>query len=766
MEHIKQNLKDFIFVSKYSRTVGNTKESWEDAVHRVMTMHKTHLREYLKLSAEKLEQLEPYLKIAERAYLDQKILGAQRALQWGGTQLLTKHMRMYNCAGSAVDRPKFFGELMWVLLAGAGGGYSVQTHHVAKLPTIRRKYAGVDIFYIEDSIEGWADSIQILIDSYMYEDVRSVVFDYSKIRPKGSLISGGFKAPGPAPLKKAHELIRSILDNADGRQLRPIEAHDINCILADAVVSGGVRRSALLALFSADDDEMASCKTGDWLIKAPWRARANNSAVILPTTPKHTYDNVFSMTQEFGEPGFAFMKNRDYLYNPCFEVGMYPYFDGESGWSFCNLTEINGHEANSREEFKAAGIAAAVLGTIQASYTTFDYLTETTKKIVERDALIGVGITGMAENPNVLFNPEYQREVAEAVLEVNAEIAKILGINPAVRSTVVKPSGNSAQMLGTASGVHPFHSKRKYIRNVQINKEEQVASVIQEQAPLLIEQSVWSDNDVIVSFPIDLSYKEDSIIAKEDLTAIKFLDMVKSTQANWISNGTRIDHPAYDPYLTHNVSNTITVNPGEWLEVREYLWNNKEYFAGVSLLGASGDLDYPQAPFVEVLDEVELAERYGPAAILAGGLNVDGIHAFGDLWKAIDTALGRGEDLTLSKRDLINIIDQGTDEYMVGFEYKVGGLKLTDVNSIIVHLWDVLEKKKLWVDRFKKFSSKYLGGDLEATGHCLKQVSIFHKWNQLLISPTINWNNVQWHEELKEAGSEVATACAGGKCEI
>jgi len=766
MEHIKQNLKDFIFVSKYSRTVGNTKESWEDAVHRVMAMHKTHLREYLKLSTEKLEQLEPYLKIAESAYLDQKILGAQRALQWGGTQLLTKHMRMYNCAGSAADRPKFFGELMWILLAGAGGGYSVQAHHVAKLPAIHKKYADVNTFDIADSIEGWADSIQILIDSYMYEDVRSVVFDYSKIRPKGSLISGGFKAPGPAPLKKAHELIRGILDNADGRQLRPIEAHDINCILADAVVSGGVRRSALLALFSADDEEMASCKTGDWFIKAPWRGRANNSAVILPTTPKHIYDKVFSMTQEFGEPGFAFMKNRDYLYNPCFEVGMYPYFEGKSGWSFCNLTEINGHETDSLEKFKAAGIAAAVLGTIQASYTTFDYLTETAKKIVERDALIGVGITGMAENPDVLFNPEYQKEVAEAILDVNAEIAEILGINPAARATVIKPSGNSAQMLGTASGIHPFHSKRKYIRNVQINKEEQVASVIQGQAPLLVEQSVWNDNDVIVSFPIDLSYKEDSIIAKEDLNAIKFLDMVKGTQANWITNGTRVDHPAYDPYLTHNVSNTVTVNPGEWLEVREYLWNNKEYFAGVSLLGASGDLDYPQAPFVEVLDEVELAEKYGAAAILAGGLNVDGIHAFGSLWTAIDTALGRGEKLQLTKADLLNIINSGTDEYMVGFEYKVGGLKLTDVNSIIVHLWDGLEKKKEWVARFERFSSKYLGGDLEATGHCLKHVNIFHRWNQLLISPTINWHNVQWHEEFKEAGSEIATACAGGKCDI
>ena len=766
MGTIQQNLKDFIFVSKYARITGGKKETWGEAVQRVMTMHRSHLTNYLKLSEEQLQKLEPYLKRVEDAYMSKKVLGAQRALQWGGEQLLTKHMRLYNCAGSAADRPKFFAETMWILLAGAGVGYSVQKHHVEKLPHVVKKYSNnPEVFVIPDSIEGWADSIDKLIMSYMDPDQKPVAFDYSLIRPKGALISGGFKAPGPEPLRKAHKLIEPILENASRRKLKPIEVHDIICILADAVVSGGVRRSALLALFSADDEEMASCKTGDWFHKAPWRGRANNSAVILPDTPKEVYDKVYTMTKEYGEPGFAFLKNRDYLYNPCFEVGMYPFFNGESGWSFCNLTEINGKEVKTMNDFIEASIAGSVLGTIQATYTDFGYLTETTKKIVERDALIGVGITGMSENPDVLFNPEFQRRAARVVLRYNEEIAKILGINPAARSTVIKPSGNSAQMLGTASGIHPFHSKR-FIRNVQINKEEQVADVIQKQAPLLVEQSVWNENDLVASFPIDLTDKEDNIILKENLTAVEFLEKVRSTQTNWISEGTRIDHPAYDPYLTHNVSNTVTVGPNEWIEVREYLWKYKDYFAGVSLLGASGDLDYPQAPFVEVLDEVELAEKYGAAAILAGGLNVDGIHAFGDLWKAIDTALGRGEQLALTKADLIGIIDQGTDEYMVGFEYKVGGLKLTDVNSIIVHLWDELEKKKEWVNRFERFASKYLGGDLEATGHCLKHVNIFHKWNQLHISPLINWNAVDWERELKDAGSEVATACAGGKCEI
>jgi ribonucleoside-diphosphate reductase alpha chain len=766
MTQTRQNLKDFIFVSKYSRIVGSKKETWEEAVHRVMTMHRTHLTSYLKLSEEKLEALEPYLKEAEEAYLDQKVLGAQRALQWGGEQLLTKHMRLYNCAGSPADRSDIFGETMWILLAGAGVGYSVQKHHVVKMPKVELETTlEEEVFVIPDSIEGWADAVHALVRSYMEYGFPPVTFDYSKIRPKGSLISGGFKAPGPEPLKKALDHLRDILDNANGRHLRPIEVHDMICIIADAVVSGGVRRSALLALFSADDEEMASCKTGDWFRKAPWRGRANNSAVILPDTDKEVYNKVFVMTKEYGEPGFAFMKNPDYQYNPCFEVGMHPYYDGQSGWSFCNLTEINGDKIRTFPDFYYAGRAAAILGTIQASYTDFGFLTQTTKNIVESDALIGVGITGMAENPDILFDSINQKDVADVVLKVNAEVADILGINKAARTTVIKPSGNSAQMLGTSSGIHPFHS-RKYIRNVQINKTEQVADVIQKQAPRMVEQSVWNDNDLIVSFPVDLANIPHDILVKKDLKALEFLKLVKSTQLNWIKQGTRIDHARYDPNLTHNVSNTITVRSNEWFEVREYLWENKDSFAGVSLLSDSGDLDYPQAPFVEVLDERELAEKYGAAAILAGGLNVDGIHAFGDLWTAIDTALGRGESLEISREDLLEIIDKGTDPYMVGFEYKVGGLKLTDVNSIIVHLWNVLEKKKEWVARFERFASKYLGSDLEKTGHCLKHTSIFHKWNQLNMSPLINWNAVNWEKQLKDAGSEVATACAGGKCEI
>ena len=766
MEKILQNLKDFIFVSKYARTVGSKKETWDQAVERVMHMHNTHLNTQMDITAENMDKLKPYLNLAEIAYKEQRILGAQRALQWGGDQLLNKHMRLYNCAGSPADRLKFFGETMWILLAGAGVGYSVQKKHVAKLPELKLKqWKGTRRFLAEDSIEGWADSTQAIVNSYFDDDERIVEVDYSAIRPKGSMISGGFRAPGPEPLKKAHKQMRAILDKAKGRQLRPIEVHDLVCIIADAVVSGGVRRSALLSMFSVDDEEMMKAKTNSWFLTAPWRGRANNSAVILPSTTKEQYDKLFSMTKEYGEPGFLFLENENIVLNPCVEVGMYPYYDGQSGWSFCNLTEVNGKKVETMDDFLYAVNAAAILGTVQATYTKFDYLTETTKKIVERDALIGVGITGMAENPGLLFNKGVLTVGAEKVKEVNTYIAKLLGINPAARTTVIKPSGNSAQLLGTSSGVHPFHSKR-YIRNVQINKDEQVADVIRIQAPDMIEQSVWNDNDWVASFPIDLTNKEEIILTKEDLTAIEFLDMVKDVYEGWIVPGTNIEHPAYDPHLTHNVSNTVTVQPNEWTEVREYLWKNKDFFTGVSLLSDKGDLDYPQAPFVEVLDEVELAEEYGVASILAGGLVVDGIHAFGNLWLAIDTALGKGEKLEVSKQQLLDIIDKGTDDYCVQFEYKIGGLKLTDVNSILASLHNKNNEKREWVDRFERFASKYLGGDLETTGHCLKHVSTFHKWNKLLLSPLISWNAVDWAEKIVDAGAEVATACAGGACEI
>lgn len=445
---------------------------------------------------------------------------------------------------------------------------------------------------------------------------------------------------------------------------------------------------------------------------------------------------------------------------------MLPQINGESGFSFCNLTEIVGKHIKTEQDFYDACRYASILGTIQAAYTDMPYLGKVTEDIVKRDALIGVGITGMAECPSILFDPEVQRRGAEIVKRTNQEVADFIGINHAARTTVIKPSGNSAAMTNTSSGIHPFHSRR-FIRNVQVNKQEQAGQIMLETNPNMVRESVGNKNDYVISFPMELNGDE---IVKNEQTPLEFLELVKLTQQNWIEYGTNFDHPSYkvDPSLRHNVSNTCTVTPESWDIVKDFLWDNKKYFCGVSMLGSTGDLDYPQAPFTEVLDEVQLAERYGPAAILAGGLNIDAIHAFGDLWRAIDTALGRGESLELSMDDITKIIKENTKFTDNGteFMYKINGVVVSDINAIIGHLQDKIDMKKDWVRRFNKFASKYLNGDTTTTGHCLKHVSIFHQWNQIVSHKDVDWNSVKWEEVLKESGSDTASACSGGACEI
>lgn len=759
-------LQDFIFISKYARTQNGKKENWEQAVNRVMSMHYDFITNKfeIKEGTTRHKEFMQYFNLAWEGYLNQEAIGAQRSLQWGGEQLLKHQMKMYNCTSTYLNRVDFFHELMYVLLCGAGAGYSVQKHHVAMLPKVKGALNETKTYMIPDSIEGWSMAIKELVYAYFY-GTENVHFDYSLIRPKGAYISGGFKAPGPEPLRKAIEKIREILSKAKGRKLRPFEAHRMATIIADAVVSGGVRRSALIALFSLSDEEMMTCKTGDWYLKYPELARANNSVVILP---KNNIGNVFKNVKEYGEPGIAFLKNKEYLYNPCFEVGMMPVWEENGGkdygWSTCNLSEINGNRANTLENFKRSATIAAILGTFQACYTDFKVLGSTTKKIIDRDALIGVGITGMTNNPDILFNPEYQKQVAKEVVKTNIELAKLIGINPAARTTVVKPSGNSSQMLGTSSGIHPFHAKR-YIRNVQVNKEEVAAQIYQEINPKAVEESVWSKgNDLVISFPVTV--KENAIF-KKDLSALEFLEKVRLTQENWIEYGTNFDHPSTKKYpsLRHNVSNTISVKPYEWEMVEDYLDIHRDSFVGISMLPSTGDTDYQQAPYTEVFDEKELAQMYGAGAILASGLIVDGIHAFGNLWEAIETGKGNGESLVLRQEEISKILIDNMDEKLE-FKYNLDGVIITDINAVISNMLKKVEKKKDWVRRFKKFAVKYMDGDIERTGRCLKHVNLFHKWKQIEDSKTILWDEMTWPEEIVEAGRDTASICYGGACEI
>lgn len=905
----RKEIGDYIFVSKYARTVNGKKETWNESVDRVMDMHYRHLADDMAIKEGNEKEIDSYLKFAERLYRDQVILGAQRALQYGGDSLLKNHSRNFNCTGSYIDRIEFFQELMHLLLCGAGAGYSVQRVHTEKLPKLKgvdEKSDPVNIV-IDDSIEGWAFAVGEVVKVH-YLNLPSINFDYSLIRPKGSFISGGFRAPGPEPLKKCIEKLNKVLRKIKGRKATPFELHRMACIIADAVISGGIRRSALLCQFDADDEEMLNCKTGNWFSEYPELARANNSAVILPNTPKETYDKIFESIKEFGEPGLVFLSHKDVVYNPCCftgdmrlltgsgymkfsdlvslthkkdgyyltlinkdgerkrgrvwsvgykhvisltfdngrkvectpdhrfmlqdgsecpasnligkivkgfdgtdskctgimdsgnieevydfeildeghwgvvngliahncEVGMFPKFrnkDGvhESGFSFCNLTEINGSRIKTREQFLDACKGAAILGTIQASYTNFKVLSPVSRKIAERDALIGVGITGMCENPEILFDPQLQEEGARVVKETNRRVADLIGINHAARTTVIKPSGNSSQLLGcTSSGIHKFHFKR-FIRNIQAANTEQALQHVKEVNPVMVRPSVYNkEGESVISFPVEL---DNNVLTSEDSSALDFLKLVKLTKEHWIEVGTNLDHPFYKEYpemkdLRMNVSNTCTVKDSEWEEVREYVWNNRDIFSGISFLPKGGDLIYPQAPYTSVLDEKELAERYGAGAILAGGLIVDGLAVFNDdLWLACDVAMGRNNHhLILTDKDISDFILSHLKDGKLLVE--VNGVMISDVNAISSHLQSIVDKKVDWVRRFKNFATKYLDGDLSRTEFCLKHVSLFHRWQKLKGMKHVDWESVSWNEEWVDAGSTVAQACSGGTCEL
>lgn len=758
---------NYVFLSKYSQTSGGQKETWDQAVNRVMDMHMKQYRNVV--SPKDMPEFLDMFRKAYTLYHDQRILGAQRALQYGGELMTEKHARFYNCCATYVDRVSVFEEAMYLLLCGCGVGYSVQHCHVNKLPVPMGFNHSLpnSQFTVPDTIEGWAEAVGLLMTAY-YEGRPDIDFDYSMIRPKGAFIRGGFSAPGPEPLKEAIEKIHSILEKIKGRKLRPFELHYIICIFANSVVTGGVRRSAMISIFDADDVEMASCKTGAWIATMPELCRSNNSAAILPDTSKEIFDKIYEFTKKYGEPGFVFIDSQDFVYNPCGEVGLFPQIKDEegnihSGWGFCNLAEINGGKIHTPEELYEAAEAAAVICTLQAGYTRFKVLERWSQKIAERDALIGVGITGLCENPEVLFDPEVQRKAAQIVVETNKKIAKMINISPAARCTVIKPSGNSSQLLGTLSGITPGHS-RHYIRHIQASDTEQAIQEWERVNPECVETSVWApDREKVIAFPVTLP---EGALLKQNLSAIDFLKLVLLTKGNWIEFGTNFDHPSTkeNPTLRMNVSNTCTVRPDEWEDVREYLWEHRDKFGGISLLSSFGDLDYPQAPYTEVLDENQLSQRYGAGAILSSGLVVDAADVFKDVWEACNAAMGNAPNLLqLTDKEISHFITSNIKNGR--FLVDIDGICFSDVNCVIDHLKRKVERRQDWVRRFNSFADKYMFGDRQQTAYCLKHVNAYHKWQHICRMRKVNYDNIVWRSPVKEAGSDIGAACMGGKCE-
>jgi hypothetical protein len=1008
-------LQDYTYYSKYARfnhTAGR-RETWSEAVDRVKDMHLS-----------RFPQISDEINWAFEQVRRKRVLGSQRALQFGGTPILRKHARLYNCTVSFCDRLRFFQEAFWLLLCGCGAGFSVQKHHIAKLPqfsdliTVNLNSTEVvwnleKTFVVPDTIEGWADALGVLLESYFkspeitkgteWEGTR-VKFDFSLIRKKGSpLSSGSGKAPGPEPLRRSLEVIRKLLDRCvlNGQdRLRPIDAYDIIMHASDAVLSGGVRRSATICLFSPDDMEMVTAKTGNWFTENPQRGRSNNSALLLRNqTPKEDFLKLIASVKEFGEPGFVWSDSTELVVNPCVvgdtlvatdaglqsvtnlvyepfaalvdgkpyrsegfwktghksvvnltfasgrELRVTPnhqimttngwkeagsltsedevvihnhrdfahkvdsssadyaqgyclgnflsdgnvgketaemkwwgegkeeyredclhltqqagwrslrhidwpntkadysvlssvklldfaeqkgcltngksltkqacvgswsylsglvagYFDGDgtvsfnpekgsslriwstsvsnlqqlqiilnafgiwssiykdrmsggprmlpdgqgglkeyhcqdahelciscdnierfleiipirnkaklklaeqivasrrrlpnrthfidrlvkmsqgeeedvydctvedihafdadgvyvhncveigmcpmneagvSGWQMCNLCEINGKKIKTKEDWKIAARAAAIIGTCQAAYTDFDYLGNVTKEIVEKEALLGVSITGMMDSPEILFDPELQQEMAKFILDINEKLAPRIGINPCARATCIKPAGTTSCLLGTGSGVHPHHARR-YFRRTQANMMEAPLQFFKKHNPHAVRKSVWSANgtDEVITFCVQVP---PGAKVKNDLDALTMLQHVKLTQANWVTAGC-VKERCTQPWLMHNVSNTINIRPDEWDAVIDYIYENREFFAGISLLPISGDKDFPQAPMCQVFTPKEIVGMYGDGSLLASGLIVDGLKAFGDnLWEACEAVLGLGREI-------------------------------------------------------------------------------------------------------------------------
>lgn len=1062
-------------------------ENWDQAVDRVMDMHR-------QVYSDKLTpELEALISKATESYKDKRILGAQRALQFGGDQLLRHNLKLYNCTSAYADRPKFFNEIFYVLLCGAGAGFSAQKHHVTKLPKIVERKKQAKIFHVEDSIEGWADSVGVLLGSYFegggafpeYEG-RRVYFDTTSVRPKGAMISGGFKAPGPEPLRRSLDKIEYLLQGLILKgidQLRPIDVYDIVMHIADAVLAGGVRRSATICLFSPTDEEMLNAKTGNWLKENPQRARSNNSAVLVRSQlTREQFAHMMKSVRQFGEPGFVLVESTEHCFNPCVtgdtlvntdqglrradslinkqfkavvngvayqsggfiktgnqsvykistsrghsvgvtsnhkmlvvedgkqiwreagdlslgdalvigqnltyaankdskdfqkgwliggvvgdgghnpkkypsyirfwgiaamdnslkaadyianvfggkvtphefrgvytvasadltrecakfltskdkdftdqlfdmgddflaglvqgyfdadgtvfgsskrqgiavrlcsnnysrlqqmqtilnrfgivasiyaihpaknallpdgkggkryypakktydlhfsrssvdafvnlcgfgdakkievlqrlvdeksrpsyknhlttevtsvefdgvvdvfdccveevhrfeanglivhncvEVGMFPQIQiedkVESGFQGCNLVEINGSKALTLQEFLDACESAAVLGTLQAGYTNFPYLSEATKKIFEREALLGVSITGWMNSPDVLFSPENLREGARLIKKTNRLVAKLIGINPAARTTCVKPAGNASVILMTASGIGAEHSPR-YLRTMQMNKDSEIAKTIRAKNPHMVEDGVWSASktDYAIAFPV---IAPAGSLFKDSMHGVEFLKHVRLVQQNWIEEGTDISL-SVDPTVRHNVSNTVTVFENQWDLVEQYVFDNRADFAGISFLSASGDKDYEQAPFTEVLDAEQLISRYGDGAIFASGMVVDALKVFGTLWEA--TAVAQDSSNQSQEK-----LDQQSD----------------------------------WIRRFNKFAVNYFEGNVKMAEYCLKDSYLLHKWTKI----QQNYVDIDFSTELVQAtytdiDTMGAAACVGPNgCEI
>ena len=579
MDESQKILSDLTVYMKYAKYVPELqrRETWDELVTRNMNMH---IKKFPKLKKE--------IKDVYQYVYDKKVLPSMRSMQFGGKPIEISPNRIYNCAYLPIDDLAAFSESMFLLLGGTGVGYSVQKHHVEKLPEIRKPNPHrTRRFLIGDSIEGWADAIKVLMKSYFGEQLSTPEFDFSDIRPKGAqLVTSGGKAPGPQPLKDClHKLQGMLSAKEDGDRLTPIEVHDMVCHIADAVLAGGIRRAALISLFSADDHEMIACKSGAWWEQNAQRGRANNSAVLVRhKITKEFFIELWKRVEASGagEPGIYLTNDKDWGTNPCCEIALRPN-------QFCNLCEVNVSDIESQEDLNNRVRAAAFIGTLQAGYTDFHYLRDVWKRTTEKDALIGVSMTGIGSGVVLGYN---MKESAKIVKEENTRVAELIGINKSARTTTVKPAGTTSLTLGTSSGIHAWHNDY-YIRRIRVGKNESIYDFFKNNHPELVEDEYFRPHDTAV-ISVPQKAPQGAILRTE--SPFQLLERVKKVTQEWVKPGHRSGSNS------HNVSATISLKPEDWELAGEWMWENRDYYNGLSVLPHDGGT-YIQAPFEDCDEE-------------------------------------------------------------------------------------------------------------------------------------------------------------------
>lgn len=587
-------LSDLIVHSKYARWWGELgrRETFEEVVARDYQMLQDQLDSWYFAPGERVE-IRNELRDAFRQVHQRKILPAMRALQFAGAPIERDNNRIYNCGFMHARRPAFFKELMFLLLGGSGIGYSVQYHHVAQLPRVRdpgwsRRYI------VQDSVVGWADAVDALVKAFFF-GAPDPAFDFQEVRPKGTVLktSGGL-APGPEKLEKALGLIREVLQARRGQHLRPIDVHDIACHIADCVVSGGIRRSAMIALFSPSDRDMLTCKSQGWYDRAPQRAMANNSVVLVRGQDEHLFHQIFDelSSSQSGEPGFFWTSDPDWGTNPCAEIAL-------RDMQFCNLTTINVSDVQSQSDLNERAWGAAIIGTVQATFTDFHYLDPGWRETTERDRLVGVSMTGIASGRVLDLDLIAAADSAKAA---NAWASRVLGIRPAARVTTIKPEGTASLVVNSSSGIHAWHAPF-YIRRIRFQKSEAVARYLLERLPYRaehdpefpfpLEDVVGDPDSLMLAIPIRAP---EGAVVRNNQSPLELLDDVLRVTRDWV-------HPGHRSGANrNNVSTTVSVRPEEWEQVRAWMWRNRDDYSGIALLPYDGG-DYVQPPYQEISED-------------------------------------------------------------------------------------------------------------------------------------------------------------------